>query len=198
MSLLPNRKLPKFDNVLGIQAAQPTSGSVELRTDFNRATGHFRLKFTLNAARLPVTDAAGSGSSASLKLFTFIKGAIGISNSRLNLVSCVVSSAVDTGAGDVAYILACGSVAADAGDGALTGTEVDVVPATATITNSGGTGAGSKIGALGSTAALDGTVTAKDVYLNWSGSAATCDANGTYDFTGTITICGQLVDGTET
>lgn len=196
--MLPNRKLPSFTNVLGVQAAQPTSGSVDLRTDFNRATGNFRLRFTLNGARIPITDAAGSGSSGSLKLFTFIKGIVGNLQTRLNLVSCVTGAALDTSAGDAVYIMSCGTVAADAGDGALTSTEVDILPATASITNSAGTGAGSKIGATGTTAGLDGTVTAKDIYLNWSGTAATIDANSTYDFTGTITICGTLFDQTET
>lgn len=195
--MLPNRKLARFESYLGTQQAQPTSGSVELRTDFNRATGQFRLKFTLNAARIPTVDAAASGSSGSLKLYSFVKGAIANLQSRQNYTAFVEGSALTTGAGNCAFVLACGTVAADAGDGALTGTEVDVASATATLTDSGGTTTGSKIAALGSTAALDGTGTAKDIYLNWSGTAATSVASSTIDVTGTITITGQIIDPTE-
>ena len=194
MAKLPKRTLPLFTDKLGTQAAQPTSGSVELRTDFDPKTGFFRLKFTLNAARIPVTDAAASGSSGSLKLFSFIKSAIAVGPSRQNYTAFAEGSALTTAAGDAAFLLACGSVAADAGDGALTGTEVDFAAATSTLTNSGGTTTGSKLSNIGTTAPLDGTGTAKDIYLNWSGSAATIDANSTIDVTGTITICGQLLD----
>lgn len=196
--MLPNRSLPKYEGILGTQAAQPASGSVEMRVGFNRATGVFRLDFTLRAARITVTDAAGSGSSGSLPLFTFIKGVIANLQSRQNYTAFVEGSALTTGAGDAVHLLAVGSAAADAGDGALSGTEVDIAPATAQITNSGGTGTGSKIGALGSTAGLDGTSTAITARLNWSGTAATIDANSTIDVTGTITITGQLINPTET
>lgn len=191
MSGRPLSTLPTFIDELGTQAAQPTSGSVQLRIKYNKPAGAFRLDFTFKNARLPVTDAAASGSSASLKLFTFNEQSVLFLGCRQDYTSCVVSSAVDTGAGDVAYVMGLGTVAADAGDGALTATEVDVGAVTSTITNSGGTGAGTKHSATA--AILDGTTTAKDVYLNWSGSAATCDANGTFDVNGTVSIWGVLL-----
>lgn len=194
MALLPLRTYPTVVDFLGAQAAQPSSGSVDLRVDFDRKTGVFRLRFTLNAARITVTDAAGSGSSGSLKLFDFIKGAIAVGASRQNYTAFAEGSALTTAAGDAVHLLACGSVAADAGDGALTGTEVDFAAATSQITNSGGTGTGSKLSNIGTTAPLDGTSSAKSIYLNWSGTAATIDANSTIDVTGTITIAGQFID----
>ena len=82
-----------------------------------------------------------------------------------------------------------GSVAADAGDGALSGTEVDFGASTSTITLSGGMGTGTKHTGASATA-LDGTTTAVDLYINWSGTAATIDATSYIDVTGTITIMG--------
>lgn len=172
---------------IGALATAPASGTV---TAVIKRLGHFfSIDFTLTAARITVTDAAGSGSSGSLKLFTFVPGAILPLGSRQDYTAFAEGSALTTAAGDAAFVIALGSVAANAGDGALTGTEVDIAPATGTITLSGGTGTGTKMGGA-TAAAIDGTTTAVDVYLNWSGSAATIDANSTIDVTGTISVTG--------
>ena len=62
---------------------------------------------------------------------------------------------------------------------------------TGTITNVAGTGAGTKFGGQGT--AVDGTGTAVDLYLNWSGTAATIDANGTITVTGTVELLVALL-----
>jgi hypothetical protein len=41
-------------------------------------------------------------------------------------------------------------------------------------------------------AGFDGTTTAKDVWLNASGTAATSDANGSFDMTGYFSIWGVV------
>lgn len=175
---------------IGALATAPASGTV---TAVIKRIGHFfSIDFTLTAARITVTDAAGSGSSGSLKIFTFAAGAILPLGSRQDYTAFTEGAALTTAAGDAAFVVALGSVAANAGDGALTGTEVDIAPATATITLSSGAGTGGKMG--GATAApIDGTTTPVDVYLNWSGTAATIDANSTIDVTGTITVVGCFV-----
>ena len=155
------------------------------------STGNFRLTFTLTAVSLTVTDAAGSGSSASLKLFDFVQGGVVALACRQDYTAFVEGAALTGAAGDAAFVMALGSAAANAGDGALTGTEVDFGAATATITLSGGTGTGGKFSA--SAAVLDGTATAVDLYLNWSGTAATIDANSTISVTGTITVAGIMI-----
>lgn len=188
---LPNRTYPKFDLELGTQAAQPASGKVELVIDWDPQSKMFGLNFTLKGARITVTDAAGSGSSGSLKLFDFIQSGVLALACRQDYTAFAEGSALTTAAGDAAFVLGLGSVAANAGDGALTGTEVDFGAATATLTNSSGTTTGTKLSAT--TAAIDGTGTATDLYLNWSGSAATIDANSTIDVWGTITVTGQLL-----
>jgi hypothetical protein len=174
---------------LGTLAAQPASGSVSV---VGKRLGNFwSLDFTFNAARISVTDAAGSGSSGSLKIFDFDAGAIQMLGSRHNWTAFAEGAALTTGAGDAAFVIAFGSVAADAGDGALTGTEVDF-GATRSVTMSGGAGTGATT-VTGAQTPLDGTATAVDLYINWSGTAATIDANSTIDVTGTYSVCGTFL-----
>lgn len=169
---------------IGTQAAQPASGSV-IMTAF-RSGEFYRLHFVFTAARITVTDAAASGSSGSLKIFTFREGVVQMLGSRHDWTAFAEGTALTTAAGDAAFVIAFGSVAADAGDGALTGTEVNF-GATRSITLSGGTGTGATTITAAQTG-LDGTATAIDLYLNWSGSATTIDANSTIDVTGTADI----------
>ncbi len=151
------------------------------------------LTFTLDAVSLTVTDAGAGGSSGSLKIFDFVQAGIQPLASRQDYTAFAEGAALTTAAGDAAFVMGLGSVAANAGDGALTGTEVDFAPVTGTITNVAGTGAGTKFGGAGTV--VDGTTTAADLYLNWSGTAATIDANSTISVTGTITlVCALLGD----
>lgn len=188
---LPNRTQPVFTSELGTQSAQPASGRVELQIDFEPRSKLFRLNFTLKGARIPVTDATTSGSSGSLKLFDFNEGGILALACRQDYTKFAEGSALTTAAGDAAFVLGLGSVAADAGDGTLTGTEINFGDKTGTLTNSSGTTTGTKFSSTA--AAIDGTGTATDLYLNWSGSAATIDASSTIDVWGTITVIGQLL-----
>lgn len=176
-------------DAVGAIGSQPASGT--LAANIACAGGFFRIDFTLTAFRMTVTDAAGSGSSASAKIFDFVPGAVKILGSRQDYTAFAEGAALTGGAGDAAFVMALGTVAANAGDGALSGTEVDIGAATSTITLSGGTGTGGKLD--DEKAIFDGTATAIDVYLNWSGSAATIDANSTIDVTGTITIVGVML-----
>lgn len=172
---------------------QPAAGTVAVV--IRQMGPYFSLTFTLTAARISVTDAGGSGSSGSLKLFDFAEAGIVPLGCRQNYTAFAEGSALTGGAGDAAFVMGLGSAAADAGDAALTGTEVDFGAVTGTITLSGGTGTGTKFSGAGlnSSAGLDGTSTAIDLFLNWSGSAATIDANSTIDVTGTITVVGAFL-----
>lgn len=176
-------------STIGAAAAQPASGSVAIAME--KIGSIVTMTITLTAARITVTDATTSGSSGSLQLFDFVQAGIQPLASRQNYTAFAEGAALTTGAGDAAHVLGLGSVAADAGDGALTGTEVNFAAVTGTITNSGGTGAGTKF--AGSGTAIDGTGTAADLYLNWSGTAATIDATSTIDVTGTITLVLALL-----
>ena len=175
---------------IGTQASQPASGSVTI-SEMDIRYPYFSMKFDFNAARITVTDAGASGSSGSLKLFDFRAGGVQMLSSRHDWTAFAEGAALTGGAGDASFVIGFGSVAANAGDGALTGTEVNF-GATRSITLSGGTGTGATTLTSVQTP-LDGTSTPVDLYLNWSGTAATIDANSTIDVTGTYTINGVLV-----
>lgn len=170
---------------IGTIAAQPATGTVVL-TATRQGPDIYKLHFTFTAASIPVTDAAGSGSSGSLKIFDFKEGVVQLLGSRHDWTAFSEGSALTTAAGDAAFVIAFGSVAANAGDGALTSTEVDF-GATRSVTLSGGAGTGATTITAAQTG-LDGTGTAVDLYLNWSGTAASIDANSTIACTGTATF----------
>lgn len=171
--------------------ANPASGTVTVA--ITKTGSIFRLDFTLTAARIPVTDGAGSGSYGALKIFDFVETGLSFLGSRQNYTAFAEGAALTTAQGDAVHVLGIGTdPITTARDGTLTGTEQNVGNVTAQITNSGGTGTGTKhTGAV--TAGVDGTATAADLYLNWSGSAATIDANSTIDVTGTLTVIGALL-----
>lgn len=57
----------------------------------------------------------------------------------------------------------------------------------------GGKGTGTKHTGPLDIGVVDGTGTAAALYLNWSGTAATIDANSTIAVTGTITVAGRMM-----
>jgi hypothetical protein len=175
---------------IGAQSAQPASGTVDLKV--KKVGDLYAMTFTLAAARIPVTDTGAGGASGSLKLFDFVEAGIVPIGCRQNYTAFAEGAALTTAAGDAAFVMGLGSVAANAGDGVLTSTEVDFGSVTGTITLAAGTGTGTKFNGASATA-LDGTATAVDLYLNWCGTAATIDANSTIDVTGTITLLVALL-----
>jgi hypothetical protein len=173
-------------STLGAPASGTLSVVHELTGIVNRST------FTLTNASIPVTDAAGSGSYGTLKLFTLPAGAVSYLGCRQNYTAFSEGAALTGAAGDAAFVIGVGSAAlAAAADGALTTTSVDIGSATATITLSGGTGVGTKTNFTAT--AIDGTSTNATFNLNWSGSAATIDATSTIGVTGTITVLWSLL-----
>lgn len=173
--------------------AQPVSGSVACA--ISKVGNIATLTFTLALARIAVTDAGASGSFGATKIFDFVEQALGFIGSRFNQVSCVEGAALTTGAGDAAYVIGVGTTAISAAaDGILAAANTNVSGGSKSITDSGGTGAGELVAVPAvATAGVDGTGTASDLYLNWSGTAATIDANSTIDITGTITIVLALL-----
>lgn len=159
-------------------------------TDARRHGNIAKLLFTLTSVAVPWTDAAGSGSSGSIKLFDFANTALLALGCRTNL-TLTSDITMDT-AGDMAGVFALGSAAANAGDGALTGTEVDFAATKAFTLSSNTLAVGTNITGVGA-AGVDGTSTAADLYLNFSGSAATSDANGTLTVSGTIELTVLLL-----
>jgi hypothetical protein len=175
----------------GTLAAAPTSGTVGVESGEPNTVPFFLLRFGFTAARMPWTDAAGSGSSGSLALMTFNEGVVTLlgANHRYTALTDV-GGVITTAGNDMVGVLAVGSVAADAGDGALTGTEVDWA-ATRSFTMPS-TGFTTVIVQAGVLAGADGTTTPKAVILNGSGTAATSDANGSLDISGYFNIWGVM------
>lgn len=169
---------------------QPASGTITVEAI--PMGKFFQLDFTLTAAQIPVTDGAGSGSHGALKIFDFVEGSIVTFGCRQNYTAFAEGAALTGAAGDAVFKLGVGFAAvAAAADAALSGTSVDIGAATSNITLSGGTGTGTVHNATLTN--KDGTGTAADIYLNWSGTAATIDANSTIDVTGTISIVGVFI-----
>ena len=175
---------------IGTQAAQPTSGSVTLTANVVEYP-FFHMTFALDAARIPVTDATTSGSYGALKLFDFNQAVVSVLGCRQDYTAFAEGSALTGAAGDASFDIGVGSVAiAAAADGALAGTDDDIGEEV-NITLSGGTGTGT--GVKGAGLVLNGTATAADIALNWSGTAATIDASSSIDVTGTITVSGVML-----
>jgi hypothetical protein len=188
MTGLPYRTRPELAEVGALAA--PTSGVVDATLVIGKG-GNYRLDFRLVKARIAVTDGAGSGSYGALKLFDFNEGAISFLGCRQDYTAFAEGAALTGAAGDAAFVLGVGTAAvAAAADGTLSGTAQNIGTLTSTITLSGGTGTGTQVDGA-KTTALNGTATAVDLYLNWSGSAATIDASSSIDVTGTISVAFQ-------
>ncbi len=170
---------------------QPAVGYVScVATKDNNA---IRLDFTLSKARISVTDAAGSGSYGSLKLFDFVEGVVSFLGARQDYTAFVEGSALTTAAGDAVFEIGVGTTAIGAAaDGTLGNGVNENVGQAVSVTNSSGTGTGTAVDGA-KTTALNGTATAIDLYLNWSGTAATIDASSTIGVTGTISVLFAFV-----
>ncbi len=178
-----------YEETLVGTVAAPSSVTLDCVID--KTGPMFRLVFTLTAARISVTDGAASGSYGSLKLFDFIPAALSFLGTRQDYTAYSAASALTTGAGDAAFVIGVGTTNISAAADAVLAAAEQNVGASIAQTLSSGTTTGSAI--THPTVALDGTSTAKDLYLNFSGSAATIDASSTIDVTGTIEVVGILL-----
>jgi hypothetical protein len=168
-----------------------TAASGTITVDHVRSGAVVHSTFTLAAAQIPVTDAAGSGSYGTLKLLDFPEGALSIIGSRQNYTAFAEGAALTGAAGDAVFEIGLGSVAISAAAAGALGATNDDIGGDVNVTLSGGTGVGSAL--TGASGPFDGTGTAIDLNLNWSGTAATIDATSTIDVTGTITVAWLLL-----
>ena len=162
-----------------------------LKTVIQRDSNIVTLTFTLTAVQMTVTDAGVSGSHAGLKLFDLNQYAVAILGARQDYTAFAEGAALTGAAGDAVFEIGVGSVIISAAADGILGATNDDICGDVNITNSGGTGAGTLV--QGATAVLDGTTTAVDLNLNWSGTAVTIDATSTIDVTGTIQIVLALL-----
>ena len=143
---------------------------------------------TLTATPIAMVDATVQGGG--VKIYDFPEGRIGILGCVASLApttTSVIASTINSG---VVGVWSIGSAVA-AANAALTSTEADMLPSTAwTSSTTIDVAAATVTGALvASSAQIDGTTTAVDMYLNACVTGATdIDADGTVTWTGTITI----------
>lgn len=164
--------------------ASPTSGTLTGVLKFVGGFAHITL--TLDAVRLTVTDDGANGSFGTTKLIDMASGSWHFLSSRVDYTAYAAdgTGVPDDAAFDIG--IGTGAIAA-AADGVLTAdASYDNVSAKVDQTLSGGTTTGTALDACN--VVVDGTATALDLNLNWSGTAATVDGNGTIDVTGTVTI----------
>ena len=148
----------------------------------------YRTTFTLSGVEVTVTDDGASGSYGTLKIADLPAGAVAFLGCRQDYTAFAEGAALTGAAGDAAFEIGVGTTAiAAAADGTLGDSVNENIGQAVAVTLSGGTGTGTAVDGA-KTTALNGTATAVDINLNWSGSAATIDANSTIDVTGTISV----------
>lgn len=197
------KPIPESEMAAALRQIDPTAGG-EIGTVGTATSGSigcaierygplFKLTFTLAAARVPVTDGAASGSFGTLKIFTFAQAGISFLGARQDYTAFAEGAALTAAAGDAAFEIGVGTTAISAAADATLGNGVNEnVGQAVAITLSGGTGTGTAVDGA-KTTALNGTASAITLNLNWSGSAATIEANSTIDVTGTITVVGAFL-----
>lgn len=188
--LLPRRTRPELAELGALN--QPTSGRVDCEMR-RAANGMYRLDFTLYGCRIPVTDATTNGSYGTFKLFDFNEGAISFLGCRQDYTKFAEGSALTTAIGDAAFEIGVGTAAiGTAANGTLGDGANENIGQAVSVTNSSGTGTGTAVDGA-KTTAINGTGTAIDVNLNWSGTAASVDASSTIDVWGTISMTFALL-----
>jgi hypothetical protein len=140
----------------------------------------------LTVAALPQAIADAS-SWMGTEIYDFPAGRLSVLGCTASLAPTTTSTIASTIKSGVAGAVALGTAATDSI--ALAGTEVDLLPSTATVNSTViNVAAAAVTAALAAAAQFDGTSTAKKMYLNSSVAAADIDGNGTLTWSGTITI----------
>lgn len=163
-----------------VEVGAPAGSGVSVK-EYGTGNGFVKLVFTLVNAAVTLVKNGTSTGGGGLKIYDFPAGMI---------LPLLVSSnlTVANAGGDGSFLASLGTAAADSG-GTLTSTEADIAPSTAaTVTSGVGTcKMKSTVSVPTPGSPLDGTGTAKDLYLN---AALNADATGkeTLTFSGTITV----------
>lgn len=139
---------------------------------------------TLTNVSVTMTDATTAGSHGSLKVYDFPAGLISYFGGTTDLTISRVGTAITATAAVVGGV---GTAAVSTDNDALTGTEADLIPSTASTLTSG---AGVTKGKYASAPQVpfDGTATAKDAYLNFAIPDAGSTGNDALLVNGTITL----------
>jgi hypothetical protein len=139
---------------------------------------------TFTNVSVTMTDATTAGSHGSLKVYDFPAGLLSYLGGTTDLTIARVGTAITTTA---AVVGAVGTTATATDDDALTTTEADLIPSTAsTLTAGAGVTKGKY--AVAPQVPFDGTATAVDAYLNFAIPDAGSTGNDALLVNGTITL----------
>lgn len=139
---------------------------------------------TLTAHSVTMTDAGAAGSHGSVKIYDFPAGVITFLGATASLTLTAGAGGVADGA---AVVAAVGTVTTATNNATLTTTEANIVPSTA-CTLTAGTMAAAATGAGVTVAAIDGTATAVDAFLNLAVPDADSSSSDTISVTGTVSF----------
>jgi len=174
------------DATIGAKA-DPASGTTAVT--IAKLGNFFVLTFTLTAARIAVTDAGAAGAYGATKIFDFVEGGVSFLGCRQNYTAYTADG---TGVpADDEFVIGIGTTNISAAADAVLAAANQNVGASIAQTLVAGTTTGT--GYTAANSAFDGSGTAADLYLNYSGDDVTTDGNGTLDVTGTITVVGVLL-----
>ena len=168
-----------------VWSGTPTSSVVatEYGNDWFHAT-----KLTITAKSISISDDAGVAQYGGTKIYTFPQGLILCYGAVVDGALTGYASLIDTFNGDIALGTATATTGAT-----LTGTEADIMPSVAltqAVDEVAVCDAVSVATALTESGArwMDGTSTAKDMYLNFVIDDNAAHGAGTATFTGTVTF----------
>lgn len=150
-----------------------------------------RTVFLFDGYSLTTTDNGTAGNGGGAKIYDFPQGYIGIYG-----VSQAWNTITVDGTGfpnDVAMEIGIGTTVATSSMGSLTGTAEDIATGDTFTLSSSLSAVNRFLGSVSAGHYVDGSVTAKDAYLNITGTAATADGDATIVLTGTVTVLWSSV-----
>jgi len=141
-----------------------------------------KLVITIPTTSVATTDNGANGAQGGVKVYDFQEGSIVILGVTHNITLAKVGAGISATA---TVLSSLGSALVTQNDATLTGTEADIVASNSTVLVAG---AGVSKSRSSSVVFLDGTTTAKDLYLNLNVDAVGSTATDAVNVSGTITV----------
>lgn len=141
-----------------------------------------KLVITLPVTSVATTDNGANGAQGGIKVYDFQEGSLVILGVTHNLTLAKVGSGISATA---TVLSSLGSALVTQNEATLTGTEADIVASNSTVLVAGAGVSKSRSSAI---TYLDGTTTAKDLYLNLNVDAVGSTATDAVNVSGTITV----------
>lgn len=137
---------------------------------------------TLAGTSIATTDNGANGAQGGVKVYDFPEGSVVILGVTHNIALAKVGAGISATA---TVLSSLGSALVTQNEATLTSTEADIVASNSTVLVAG---AGTSKSRSTAVTFLDGTTTAKDIYLNLNVDAVGSTATDAITATGTITV----------